>query len=433
MSTTTAEQRRVIFRSYMNIALGPALAAQARYSTAGFPTLLDVSILNRLVTSAGLTCDALLRDDSALTALERAQGNWRPVVDQLAGPPGIFGSVAASAASFAREVAPMQTGARTRQKHFASWRTVLTWAAAKGCLHRILPMDKEAHMALCWDALTFGSSVAVLKGILGAVQARHRAFGLEPPLSGRGVFSNWVKSLARFAGRQSKWLYPIHKSHVAAMLAADPHDVHQWRDLLAASVATICCLRPSEGAALQVCDLWLEWDRRSGVAGFEGTAALNISSRKNDQARKGHHPRIGRSRSPALDANFQLVRFMHVAGIAPDAACSKRENPAACCPRCPPLFPLSAPLKAGFDRTKQPSSDAFSAAVMRGLAAIHLDTSAFSGVCARRGGLSTAIEAGVPEAILWMQSGHAQDKAARRYVKLTSPARLYDCWGAFDL
>ena len=53
---------------------------------------------------------------------------------------------------------------------------------------------------------------------------------------------------------------------------------------------------------------------------------------------------------------------------------------------------------------------------------VGFDTSPFSGIIARCGGLSTAIEAGVPEHILWMQSGHAQDVAARRYVQLGSPA-----------
>ena len=62
-----------------------------------------------------------------------------------------------------------------------------------------------------------------------------------------------------------------------------------------------------------------------------------------------------------------------------------------------------------------------------------MDTSVFSGVCARRGGLSTAIEAGVPEHILWMQSGHAQNLAARRYVQFQSPALLYETWAAFKL
>ena len=72
---------------------------------------------------------------------------------------------------------------------------------------------------------------------------------------------------------------------------------------------------------------------------------------------------------------------------------------------------------------------------VRGLGHVGFDTSLFSGISARKGGLSTAImiEAGVPEHILWMQSGHAQDVAARRYVQLQSPARLYDTWPAFRL
>jgi hypothetical protein len=57
---------------------------------------------------------------------------------------------------------------------------------------------------------------------------------------------------------------------------------------------------------------------------------------------------------------------------------------------------------------------------------IRVDNAAFSGVCCRMGGLTIATETCVPESILWMQSGHAQDRAARRYVHLTSPNRLYD-------
>ena len=49
------------------------------------------------------------------------------------------------------------------------------------------------------------------------------------------------------------------------------------------------------------------------------------------------------------------------------------------------------------------------------------------------GSLTVAIEAGVPEHILWMQSGHAQDRAARRYVRLTNPDCLYDTWCASRL
>jgi hypothetical protein len=71
--------------------------------------------------------------------------------------------------------------------------------------------------------------------------------------------------------------------------------------------------------------------------------------------------------------------------------------------------------------------------IIAGLADVCFNTAGFSGISARRGGLSTAIEAGVSEAILWMQSGHAQDVAARREDELNSPALLYTTYEAFGL
>jgi hypothetical protein len=61
------------------------------------------------------------------------------------------------------------------------------------------------------------------------------------------------------------------------------------------------------------------------------------------------------------------------------------------------------------------------------------DVSHFSGISARKGGLTTAITAGVTEEILYLQSGHGQARAARNYMHLQDPARLFDTFRAFDL
>ena len=55
----------------------------------------------------------------------------------------------------------------------------------------------------------------------------------------------------------------------------------------------------------------------------------------------------------------------------------------------------------------------------------------FSGISARKGhgGLSTAIT----EEILFIQSGHGQARAARNYIHLQDPARLFDTFRAFGL
>jgi hypothetical protein len=69
------------------------------------------------------------------------------------------------------------------------------------------------------------------------------------------------------------------------------------------------------------------------------------------------------------------------------------------------------------------------------VATVGIDTNLFSGTSARKGGLSTAVEAGVPEWVLFFQSGHDhwQSKAARSYMALDSPTFLFHTWKAFEL
>jgi len=94
---------------------------------------------------------------------------------------------------------------------------------------------------------------------------------------------------------------------------------------------------------------------------------------------------------------------------------------------------MSLPRGSGFDLSRRPTKDYVSAMIVRSVGLVVVNTSFFSGICARKGGLSTAIEFGVPEEIVWMQSGHAHSPAARRYVELGSPALLYKTWEAFQL
>jgi len=54
------------------------------------------------------------------------------------------------------------------------------------------------------------------------------------------------------------------------------------------------------------------------------------------------------------------------------------------------------------------------------------DDQHFSGKSMRLGGLSMAINAKVPEPILFLQSGHGKAKAARGYMIPDDPSLLYD-------
>ncbi len=152
---------------------------------------------------------------------------------------------------------------------------------------------------------------------------------------------------------------------------------------------------------------------------------LNVKVQKNDQFRQGYQPRMGVAKDARLDAVQQLLAVIGLLSLQPRPSCTKRAEPGAHCPACPPLFPRWSACAGNFNLSRQPSPEDMSASVVQGLAHVCFDTLLCSGISARRCGLSTAIGEGVSEAILWMQSGHAQDLAARRYVALCNPKLLY--------
>jgi hypothetical protein len=114
------------------------------------------------------------------------------------------------------------------------------------------------------------------------------------------------------------------------------------------------------------------------------------------------------------------------------------------------LFPLTKCAQGGVtvitDRlcSRQQASDWIRWAVSQAGG----DSTRFSGISARKGGISTAIEAGVDEAILYLQSGHGQARvraprsrlpASIEFsiklvcVHLTSPDRFLEMSEAFGL
>ena len=219
------------------------------------------------------------------------------------------------------------------------------------------------------------------------------------------------------------------------LLAWRPTSLAAHRARLLTVVAALACLRVNEVARLQVCDLWFDYLASYGIPGFEGTCSVHIDRRKNDTVRKGHYPALGRSKDPALDIVAQLRTWLRVAGLAVHRSCAKRARPAARCEVCPPLFPLTRCAPGGVtvatDRpcSRQQASDWIRWAVAQAGG----DSTRFSGISARKGGISVAIEARVDEAILYLQSGHGQALPARAYMHLTSPGRFLETFEAFDL
>ena len=429
-----SDSLRQFLRAEVVLAVGPARASDLDWSDCQLPTLKDVADLRLLFQGSPASINSLFGDRSVPTLFEESDGNWEEVAAQLALPRRAPVQVLSDL--FSSSVLPSAADADTRRKHWRCWRGILTWAVARRCTSRVLPMEKPVLQGLLMDLLSLGRSSSTIQGYLDSIQARHRSNDLQSPLWGSTNYHALCRCLKRFQGRQVPYKYPIHRSLVVKVLSYDAQTLARRRDCLAMALSTICCLRPSEGARLQACDVLFDFDVASGRRGYRGTAAINVMSRKNDQDRKGHHPRVGRSKSNELDLVHQLRRFMIEAGTEPRPDCQKRQRLHARCPVCPPLFPLSSRGKDwhAVMTNRQPTPKAFSEMVLRALGYAGCDVRAFSGVCARRGGLSTAIEAGVPEPILWLQSGHAQLRsAARTYLRLRNPKLLFATWRAFDL
>jgi len=343
---------------------------------------------------------------------------------------GPIGSLADMAASFREHVSPSAAAPSTRAKDWTGWRAVLTWATARGALRQVLPMRRHTLDALIWEMLSCQCTSPVIKGVIDGIQARHRRFSLPSPLVGPRAYSRLIHSLTRFQGTQSPYKNPIFPAMVQAMMSKPTSSLTNERNVLAACTATVEGLRPSEGSALQTCDIRFDFDLRHGPQ-YRGTAAINVMARKNDQDRKGHHPRIGRSSRPETDIVGRLRAFMTRCGTTPGPLCTKAARPHARCPVCAPLFPILLP--GDIPRKLKPSPTSFSTMILQALKHAGANTRDYSGVCARRGCISTATEAKVPEAILWLQSGHAQTRSSRAYIKLAKPDLLFATWASFNL
>jgi hypothetical protein len=415
-------------------AVGPTIAPQLQWSTSAIPTITNVELLRPLVEAYVQDADTALRNPAQGSGLDNAEGNWEPLLAGLAAQ--VPHTLEGMSQAFNDHILPLGSAVATRNKNWRNWRTVLTWATARWALGNILPMPSSTLRALLWEVTSAGGSKSVVKSILDAVIAKHREAGLESPLSSGMTYSRLNRCLGRLLCKQQLHKLPITLTMVVKALRLRPINALQLRNKLTLAVATIGIMRPAEAGSAQTCDYEFDGDLKKGLVSDAGSATLHTRQRKQDQERKGHQMRFGKSLDPELDVNHQMGMLMDMLGTRPLATCTKKDKPHARC-KCPPLFPrLVIDQRTGeyaLAPKTRPTTTNISAYIVAALKDIGVDPAGFSGVCCRMGGLTIAIEAGVPEHILWMQSGHAQDRAARRYVRLQNPDRLYDTWRAFHL
>jgi hypothetical protein len=120
-----------------------------RWSKTPLPALENLGELRHADAFDAADRDRILLDDSAPTALERADGNWGPAVRRLVGhnaPNRV--TVATLAAAFDEHLAPACRQPRTRADYWRAWRLVITWAVTRKAVQDILPMSLDTLKAL---------------------------------------------------------------------------------------------------------------------------------------------------------------------------------------------------------------------------------------------------------------------------------------------
>ncbi len=176
-------------RSEVVIELGPDAAPHLRWGRSTLPTLLDVEPLRDAAVAAGLDDGALFANFSSRTPLEQSDGNWTGLAARL-GPTVCESSEVRRAAAFRQYILPSTEGApSTRGSAWRNWRGILTWATARRCLHRVLPMPTLTLESLLWDLVSLDCTYPMIKGYLDCIQARHRRFRQASPICGALSYS----------------------------------------------------------------------------------------------------------------------------------------------------------------------------------------------------------------------------------------------------
>ena len=415
--------------------LQPETVASIKFSKAGFPTLTSMKALaeDRVFEALGPElCHRLLHDESPQTAVERGDGRFPAV--RVKDADERLPSVARLAAVWDESMGPAQLEASTRAGYQTAWRLVVTWGIAHKNLKGLLPMSKDTIKALTQELLMVGCAAGTIRNVWSSIADRHRRFGLPFPFSAPGEFSRMCKAVAAVVGTPSLIIFPIGAHHVKELLGAIGLTDEQERNALMTASGTVLSSRVVEITFFQPCDFEWEIDRHFHPR-YEGTTAVHVYRRKQDTGRRGLWPRIGKSQRAEWDIVDRLRRHAEKYGLEVSPQCTKKKYPGAQCRHCGFFFFREKRIKKGEVSAErvQMTRQQVTNAVKSSLQLIGVDTTYFSGLSMRRGGISASITAKVQAPVLYLQSGHGSKNAAHNYVVPKDPSVWYESFAAFGL
>jgi hypothetical protein len=122
------------WRNMVAVRLG-ACNVRLAWSKTPMPALTNIAELAHASAFACINRQRILYDDSALTALERADKNWGAVARRLGAQGwGAGATVASLASEFDRHLAQSIWQQRTRADYWRAWSLVITWGVAHKAL-----------------------------------------------------------------------------------------------------------------------------------------------------------------------------------------------------------------------------------------------------------------------------------------------------------
>ena len=430
-----AARLKLELQQAVHVRLYPYIPGDVRWSKAHIPTLASPTqakdYLLRFLPPAAV--HEILDDAPGLTPFEAADG--QPLSIMPAALPGSRGATFADA--FRAWVVPAALGPQTRARYDGAWHTVVSYAIAHDMLHLLWPTRPELLESLLFFGIAIEMQAASLLRLLTSVRARHSAADLPMALSPMAV-SRWRRALRHGIARPPSRIYrPCTVQHIHAILRLSCNNLEDLRDKVLCAGGQTLGPRPSELIRVDVCDFL-----RAQGADPAGTVRVRFWRRKNDLARRGHFPRLGRARRAELDVVAWFQAYMDRAGLKIHPQCSKTARPHAPCQACGLLFrrldASGRPFAAGDSRGLLSTMD-LTNIVRKMMAKLGEDPSDFRARSLRQGCVTAGFEAGLPEYLVYLQTGHrglggpAAVPAGRRYALLNDLRAVFAMWNVFGL
>jgi len=280
------------------------------------------------------------------------------------------------------------TAAHTRQAYQSDWRAFDAWC--KDHLLSALPASPEVVACYLSACAMRGLKVTTIRRHLAAINAEHRAHGLESPTRSTAV-TGVMHGIQRTLGTPPEPVDALLTEDIQRMVARLPDSLLGQRDAALLLIGFAGAFRRSEVVALDVADLQLR---------DEGYLVL-IRRSKVDQTGQGRWIGIPYGEHPQTCPVLALQRWLTASGIT-DGAVFRGVN------------------RHGQLASARLSKRAIADIVKHAAAAAGLDPSRYSGHSLRSGHCTSAARAGVPERIIMRQTGHRSERMVRHYIQQSS-------------